>query len=90
MQETDVLDRHWRGEGLSRPFHRALTFTQAGLVLGRGTLLADFDKERLADGLAVEGNEARVLSILTAAYDKPIAEGVIAKIRRAGEFWCAG
>jgi hypothetical protein len=27
---------------------------------------------------------------LTAAQDKPIAEGVIAKIRRAGKLWCAG
>ncbi|MGH6835761.1 MAG: bacterial transcriptional activator domain-containing protein [Methylocella sp.] len=90
MQDTDVLDRRWRDEGLSRPLHRALTFTQAGLALGRGTLLAAFEKERLARGLALEGNEARLFSLLTAAHGKPAAGGVIAKLRRAGEFWCAG
>ncbi|MGH6857357.1 MAG: hypothetical protein ACRECP_06895 [Methylocella sp.] len=90
MQETDVLDRHWHDEGLSRPLHRALTFSQAGLVLGRGTLLAEFERERLARGLALDGNQARVVSLLTAAHGKPAAGGVVAKIRRAGEFWCAG
>ncbi|MGH6857355.1 MAG: hypothetical protein ACRECP_06885, partial [Methylocella sp.] len=41
-------------------------------------------------GLALDGNEARILSLLTAAYGKCIPEGVVEKIRRAGEFWCAG
>ncbi|MGH6813216.1 MAG: hypothetical protein ACREDM_13075 [Methylocella sp.] len=90
MQDTDVLDRHWRDEGLSRPLRRAMTFTQAGLVLGRGTLLAEFEKERLARGLALDGNEARLLSLLTAAHGEPVAEGVVEKVRRAGEFWRAG
>ncbi|HEX3495578.1 MAG TPA: hypothetical protein VHT02_00125, partial [Methylocella sp.] len=89
IQETDVLDRHWRDEGLSRPLHRAMTFGQAGLVLGRGTLLAKFEKER-PRGLALDGNEARVVSLLTAAHGKPVARGAVEKIRRAGEFWCAG
>jgi hypothetical protein len=90
MQDTEVLDRHWRDEGLSRSLHRALTFTQAGLVLGRGTLVAEFEKERLAArGLALDGS-ARLLSLLTAAHGKPVAEGVIEKIRRACEYWCAG
>ncbi|MGH6794971.1 MAG: hypothetical protein ACREDH_07185, partial [Methylocella sp.] len=90
MQVTDVLDRQWRDEGLSHTLHRALTFTQAGLVLGRGTLLAEFEKKRLARCLALEGHEARVVSLLAAAYGKPVAVGAIEKIRRAGEFWCAG
>ncbi|MGH6858186.1 MAG: hypothetical protein ACRECP_11275, partial [Methylocella sp.] len=91
MQDSDVLERHWRDEGLGRPLRRALTFTQVGLVLGRGALLAEFAKERrAARGLALEGNEARLLSLLAAAHGKPVPEGVIAKIRRAGEYWCAG
>ncbi|MGI8570069.1 MAG: hypothetical protein ACR2KT_13910 [Methylocella sp.] len=90
MQDTDVLNRHWRDDGLSRPLHRAMAFTQAGLVLGRGTLLAEFEKQRLAPrGLALDGNEARVVSLLTAAHGEPVAEAVIEKIRRAAEFWCA-
>jgi hypothetical protein len=90
MQDADLLDRHWRNGGFGRPFHRVMTFTQAGLALGRGTLLAGFEKESLARGLVLDGNEARVLSLLTAAHGAPVAKGVIEKIRRAGEFWCAG
>jgi hypothetical protein len=68
-----------------------LTFAQAGLVLGRGTLLAEFGKEGLAaGGLALDRNEARVLSLLTVAYREPLGGGVIEKIRRAGEFWRSG
>jgi hypothetical protein len=36
MQEMDVSD--WRVTGLGHPLHRTMTFTQAGVVLGRGTL----------------------------------------------------
>ncbi len=94
MQDTDVLDRDWRDEGLSHPLHRAMTFTQDGLVLGRGTLLAEFEKDGRGKGretshLLLDGHEARLLSLLTAAYGEPVAEGVLEKIRRAAEFWCA-
>jgi hypothetical protein len=91
MQDADLLDRHWRNGGFGRPFHRVMTFTQAGLALGRGTVLAEFEKQKLAaGGLTLEGHEARVLSLLTAAYGKPIAERTIEKLRCAGELWCAG
>ena len=91
MQNTDAFERDWRDKGLGRPLHRAMTFTQAGLVLGRGTLLAEFEKKgRATGGLAFDGEEARVLSLLTAAYREPLAGGVIETIRRAGEFWRAG
>jgi hypothetical protein len=33
------------------------------LVLGRGTLLAEFEKKRLPRGLALDGNEAPLLSL---------------------------
>jgi hypothetical protein len=48
MHETGVLEWDRREGGLVSPFHRAITFSQEGLVLGRGTLLAEFENERLA------------------------------------------
>jgi hypothetical protein len=91
MQDTDAFERDWRDRGLGRPLHREMTFTQAGLVLGRGTLVAEFEKKGwAAGGLALDGQEARLHSLLTAAYGEPVAGGVIEKIRRAGEFWRAG
>jgi hypothetical protein len=68
-----------------------MTFTQAGLVLGRGTLLAEFGKEGpAARGLAFDREEARLLSLLTAAFAAPVAPHIVEKIRRAGEYWRAG
>jgi hypothetical protein len=68
-----------------------MTFTQAGLALGRGTILAKFEREgRAAGGLSLDDTEARLLSLLTAAYREPLGGGVIEKIRRAGEIWGAG
>ncbi len=68
-----------------------MTFTQAGLLLGRGTILAEFGKEGVsAGGLALDGEEAHLLSLLTAAFDAPVAPKMVEKIRRAGECWRAG
>jgi hypothetical protein len=89
MQDTDAFERDWRDRGL--PLHREMTFTQAGLALGRGTILAEFERNgRAARGLALDGEDARLLSLLAAAYREPLAGGVLEKIRRAGEIWRAG
>ena len=70
MQNTDGFERDWRDWELARPRHRDIY--PSGLVLGRGTLLADFGKEGLAArGLTFDGKEARVLSLLSAAYREP-------------------
>jgi hypothetical protein len=91
MHNTDAFERDWHDRRVGRPLHREMTFTQAGLALGRGTILAEFERKgRAAGGLALDGTEARLLSLLTAAYHEPLAGGVIEKIRRAGEIWRAG
>ena len=36
MQDTDAFERDWRDRRVGRPLHREMTFTQAGLALGRG------------------------------------------------------
>jgi hypothetical protein len=92
MHNTDAFERdYWHDRRVGRPLHREMTFTQAGLALGRCTILAKFEREgRAAGGLALDGNEARLLSLLTATYREPLAGGVIEKIRRAGEYWRAG
>ncbi len=87
MQNTDAFERDWRDRGLGRPLHREMTFTKVGLVLGRGTLLAEFGKEGLVPrGLAFDGEEARLLSLLTAAFAAPVTPNIVEKIRRAANF----
>lgn len=53
-------------------------------------VLAEFERNGRACGLALDGEDARLLPLLAAAYREPVAGGVIEKIRRAGEFWSAG
>jgi hypothetical protein len=55
LQSTAAFERDWREWGLGRPLHREMTFTEAGVLLGRGTLIAEFEKKgRAACGLAPE------------------------------------
>src|SRR5262249_15565833 len=95
MQDSGTLDRVWRHSG-SAPFYATMTFTDAGLFLGWGTLLAAFAKngrnkgQRAASQIFSDSHEARLLSLLTAAYGRPIAESAVDEIGRAGRSWCSG
>src|SRR5262245_50218435 len=95
MQDTGVLDRGWRESG-SVPFYSTMTFTDSGLALGRGTLLAAFAKngwekeEQAVSEIFRDGHEARALSLLAAAYGRPIGESGVQIIRRAGKSWRSG
>jgi hypothetical protein len=91
MEHTDILDRNWRDCELSKPLYPTLVFTRDGLAGGRaGTLLADFGKASRRDEqyatrrLLLDGQEARTHSLLSAAYNRPVAPRIIDKIRRAG------
>ena len=74
----------WRG---GAPLHDLMTFTEAGLVLGRGALLATLEEDLGADG---GFDEPRILALLAGAYGQPVSGDVIKKIRRASALWRAG
>lgn len=54
MERSCKIQMLWTGigaiSGLGRPFRHAIAFTQAGLVLGRVTLLAAFGKYAWTNG----------------------------------------
>jgi hypothetical protein len=60
-----------------------------GLILGRGAVLA-----RPAGGatsrLAIEGEEERMVALLSAAIDKNISARALGNLRRASEQWALG
>jgi len=95
MQDSGVLTCDGRASG-SGPFYPAMTFTAAGLALGRGTLLAAFAKDKPKKGqqpavqVFRDGDEARALSLLAAAYGRPLAESGVQIIRLAGRSYCSG
>jgi hypothetical protein len=68
-----------------------MSITDDGLVLGASCVLAkqktDASGRRL---LAVDGNEKRILALLTAAYGRPIDPAVIDHVRRASLAYSGG
>jgi hypothetical protein len=70
------------------PISAELNFTRDGLVLGAGTIIVPAQGPRLLKSL--DGEEARVLALLSAAYGKAVPPSVLGNIRRAAKTWCEG
>ena len=66
---------------------RSLAFTEAGLVLGAGTLVAPM---RRGGGTLDLSGEDRILALLAVAFSAPVNPAVLAKLRRAAEVWAQG
>jgi hypothetical protein len=63
-------------------------FSPDGLALGAGTiLLSAVGPRRLAD---LQGEEARLLALLSAAYGKAISPSVLGNVERAAKCWREG
>ncbi len=91
MQADDEIFADWVNWRCGAPLHESMTFANAGLLLGRGTLLAAFGKyARGAASDPINGNEARIVALLTGTFGRPLAGGVIAKMRRACAIWLGG
>jgi hypothetical protein len=70
------------------PISTVLHLTSEGLVLGAGTLLVAAD---VARGLSsLRGQEARVLALLSAAYNRAVPPSVLGNIERAAKSWREG
>jgi hypothetical protein len=69
--------------------HRSLTITDAGLVLGRGNILAGMTQEP-PSLLAIDGEEERMLAMLSVAFGKSVPVPLIENLRRASEQWSRG
>ncbi|MGH6857488.1 MAG: hypothetical protein ACRECP_07600 [Methylocella sp.] len=92
MQHMNDIDADWREKRLSSPIYRKITVTDAGLMLGRETILARPARNApAATGPFIDdGDESSVLALLAAANGRPIADHAISKMRRAAELWEEG
>lgn len=78
----------WSVQKRAAPISPALHFSPDGLVLGAGTiLLPAVGHRRLAK---VEGEQARLLALLSATYGRAIAPSVLGNIERAAKSWRDG
>ncbi len=71
------------------PLRCSFTITDAGLTLGRGTVLAP-PAGYASSRLAIEDEEARILALLSTSINKNVPARVIGKLRRPSERWALG
>jgi hypothetical protein len=82
------LWRAWSVQKRAVPIIPALYFSPDGLALGAGTiLLPAVGPRRLAN---LQGEEARLLALLSATYGKAISPSVLGNIERAAKSWRDG
>ena len=68
-----------------------MTFTEKGLVLGAGTVLAKANGHCYGrPAVAIDDAEERILTLLAVAYGKAVDPTVLGHIRRASEQWSRG
>jgi hypothetical protein len=79
------LREAWHAHERGVPISAELNFTRDGLVLGAGTVIVSAEGPRLLKSL--DGEEARVLALLSAAYGKAVPPSVLGNIRRAAKAW---
>jgi hypothetical protein len=84
----EKLHDAWRAREQAVPISRAMHFASQGLILGAGTVVVAAEGSRRLRGL--QGQEARVLALLSAAYGKAVAPSVIGNITRAAKAWSEG
>jgi hypothetical protein len=87
MQPINAIEEVWRGKRRTGPFHCRVTMTDTGLMLGREIILArpTADASAPRRHFINEGDETRVLALLTAAFGRPVANHAISKMRRASQ-----
>lgn len=87
MLDEELRDA-WHERERTVSISPVLNLAPEGLVLGAGTVLVAADGVRRLRHL--EGQEARVLALLSAAYGREVAPSVLGNIERAAKSWSEG
>jgi hypothetical protein len=91
MPSADRLRKDWEARVGAASTEPAPRITEAGLVLGAGTVLVQHITDRHGRStFAIDGNEERILALLAVAYGRPVEPETISHIRRASEQYARG
>ena len=86
MREIEQLQKQWRDGARARGLHASLHLADEGIVLG-ATVVAG----RRADGaLALDGDEMRLLTLLSVAHGRALGVSVLKALGRASDCAKAG
>lgn len=91
MNQVELLNRKWHAETRHERISKDLELTEAGLALGAGTLLAKtkwLDDECV--GLDLDGQENRLLALLSIAFGRAVPACFIGTLRRVSWHWAHG
>lgn len=86
--QDERLREAWHARERAVPIYPAMALAPEGLVLGAGTVLVAAEGARRLTSL--DGQEPRVLALLSAAYGKAVAPAVLGNISRAAKAWRQG
>ena len=86
----EELAKAWRDREASVLLERSLVFQSKGLVLGAGVVLAPALRHGIGVSISLDGQEARLLALLAAAYGRAVDAGVLGHVRRAAARWEEG
>ncbi|HEX4180317.1 MAG TPA: hypothetical protein VHY32_05965 [Caulobacteraceae bacterium] len=87
---AERLSKQWRARQALVPVQTAMSFGPEGLVLGARTVLAPAEADGPRRSIRLEGREARIGALLSAAHLKPIPPAALTHIRKAAEHWGEG
>ncbi len=91
MDAIVALKKHWEDEARFRPFYPYVHVSDAGLLLGASTKLAHMARDRRGNQfLQLDGEEERILALLSLAYKTRISVEAIKFIKRASMQWAKG
>lgn len=92
VQTGESVDEGLRARLAKAPLRRTLAFTNSGLTLGAGAVIAKMttDARGRPAGLALAGEEDAILVRFAAAFGKAVLPHVIGNLSRASEHWARG
>jgi hypothetical protein len=87
----EIFRKRWSEEAWIRPFHPYPNIGDDGLMLGAGTILAPMKLDQFGvPVLALEGNEEKILTLLSLGYRQRISIDALKFIKRASMQWARG
>ena len=91
MDLHDRLEKAWADEGRFRDTHRTLTFTKRGLEIGNGTVVVKYSRDDWNRRILwIDGQEERILALLSVAWDQPMPDGIIEHFHNASRAFSKG
>lgn len=91
MLSTNDLYKAWDQAGRFLSPHSRMRLTEDGLTLGASTVIAPLGRDEWERPiLKIDGNEERILALLSIAHDQPILPNVLGNLRNASRCLCKG